>query len=89
MRTEAADTMRCEQCDALWQLFEHAVFEHVRLCSKLKLAIATNNETASEGLMRETQAAERKRADARAALMNHQAAFGHQDADSLASKSAL
>ena len=75
--------------DKLWRAYEDSVFEHVRLCSKLKLAMATNaQESACDGLTLEVGAAERKRASMRAALLEHEAAFGH-GAPALVSKPAL
>ena len=70
--------MTCEVCDTLWQAYEDSVFEHVRLCSKLKLAMATNaQESACDGLAAEASAAESRRAATRTALLNHEASSGH------------
>ena len=81
--------MACEECDKLWRAYENSVFEHVRLCSKLKLAMATNaQESACNSLALEVTTAESKRAAMRAALLEHEAAFGH-GAPSLVSKAAL
>ena len=81
--------MTCEKCDNLWRAYEDSVFEHVRLCSKLKLAMATNaHESACDGLAAEVSHAERKRALTRAALLDHEASSGHGSA-ALVSKPAL
>jgi hypothetical protein len=81
--------MACEECDKLWRAYEDSVFDHVRLCSKLKLAMATNaHESACDGLALEVNAAERKRASMRAALLEHEAASGH-GSPSLVGKPAL
>ena len=70
--------MTCELCGKLWRAYEDSVFEHVRLCSRLKLAMATNaQESACDDLAIEVTAAERRRAEMRAALLDHEAAFGH------------
>jgi hypothetical protein len=83
--------MACEECERLWRAYEDSVFEHVRLCSKLKLAVATNaHESACDGLAAEVTAAERRRATRRAALLEHEAASGHgSPSPALASKPAL
>jgi hypothetical protein len=81
--------MLCEDCERLWRAYENSVFEHVRLCSKLKLAIATNaQETACEDLAFEVSQAEGKRATTRAALLDHEASAGHE-APSVAVRLAL
>jgi hypothetical protein len=81
--------MCCEQCEKLWQAYESSVFEHVRLCSKLKLALATNvRDGPCDQLALEVSRAESKRAGMRAALLEHEAAEGH-GAASIASKPAL
>ena len=81
--------MACEECDKLWRAYENSVFEHVRLCSKLKLAMATNaQDWACDGIAVEVTAAESKRAATRAALLDHEAAFGHGE-PALVSKAAL
>lgn len=81
--------MACVECDNLWRAYEDSVFEHVRLCSKLKLAMATNaQESACDGLVTEVGVAERKRAAMRMALLEHEAAAGH-GAPSLVGKSGL
>jgi hypothetical protein len=81
--------MACEQCDKLWRAYEDSVFEHVRLCSKLKLAMATNaQESACESLAAEVNLAERKRSAMRSALLEHEAASGH-GSPSLVGKPAL
>lgn len=78
--------MACEVCDRLWRSYESAVFEHVRLCSKLKLALATNSDDrACEDLASEVHGAENKRSLMRAALLKHEAACGHGATSSLAS----
>jgi hypothetical protein len=81
--------MACEECDKLWRAYEDSVFEHVRLCSKLKLAVATNaQESACDDLAAEVIAAERRRGNRRAALLDHEAVSGH-GSPSLVSKPAL
>jgi hypothetical protein len=81
--------MKCEECDKLWRAYEDSVFAHVRLCSKLKLAMATNaQESACDSLAAEVSAAERRRAAMRAALLDHEAVSGH-GTPSLVSKPAL
>jgi len=81
--------MTCKVCDKLWRAYEDSVFEHVRLCSKLKLAMATNaQESACDDLATEVGAAESKRAATRAALLEHEAACGHE-APALVAKPAL
>ena len=81
--------MACEECDKLWRAYEDSVFEHVRLCSKLKLAMATNaHESACDSLGAEVTAAERKRSFTRTALLEHESASGH-GAPSLVAKPAV
>lgn len=81
--------MACEECDKLWRAYEDSVFEHVRLCSKLKLAMATNaQESACDGLAAEVSRAERKRSVTRTALLEHESTSGH-GAPSLVGKPAL
>jgi hypothetical protein len=81
--------MPCKDCEKLWRAYESSVFEHVRLCSKLKLALACNaQDGACDHLNGEVGRAEEKRAATRAALVAHEAASNH-GAPSVASKSAL
>jgi hypothetical protein len=81
--------MSCDECERLWRAYESSVFEHVRLCSKLKLARATNaHDGACDELAFEVSRAESKRAGTRSALLDHEAAAGH-DAPVIVSKSAL
>ncbi len=79
----------CEECDKLWRAYEDSVFEHVRLCSRLKLAMATNaQESACDNLAAEVGVAERKRAAMRAALLEHESTSGH-GSPSLVAKPAI
>ncbi len=77
--------MPCDECDTLWRAYENAVFEHVRLCSKLKLALAANSDGGFDDLSFEVSSAENRRAEARTALSRHESAAGH-GAASLAAK---
>lgn len=69
--------MACEECERLWRAYEDSVFEHVRLCAKLKLALAGDSDGAFEDLSREVIRAENKRARNRSALLSHETAAGH------------
>ena len=70
--------MPCEECEKLWRAYENAVFEHVRLCSRLKLALATNaDDLVCEDLAGDVRIAEGKRGAFREALLKHEAATGH------------
>ena len=81
--------MDCEECEKLWRAYESSVFEHVRLCSKLKLAMASNaDELSCEDMACDVSRAEQKRAHHRAALLRHETAAGH-GAPSLAVKPAI
>jgi hypothetical protein len=69
--------MPCDECERLWRAYENAVFEHVRLCAKLRLALATTADGAAEALEDEVIEAENKRAVTRNALTHHEIAARH------------
>ena len=69
--------VECEECKSIWRAYENAVFEHVRLCSKLSLAEAAHADDAvCNCLAVEVSRAERKRADRRSAVLAHEANCG-------------
>jgi hypothetical protein len=67
----------CLDCQNLWKAYESAVFDHVRLNGKLRIAEASGDEGALEQLQAEAAEATQRRSRARQQLFEHQRAAGH------------
>ena len=77
MTREDLATMTCNFCEELWKAYEDAVFEHVRLCSRHKLAVASGDPSAIAKLGDEAGLAEQRRLLKREALLDHERESGH------------
>lgn len=69
--------MICEACERLWRSYEDAVFEHVRLSGRYKLAQASGDPDAIEETACAVASALEKRSAAREALLVHERESGH------------
>lgn len=69
--------MTCELCEQLWKTYEDAVFEHVRLGNRHKLALASGEPSAIARLGDELSLAEARRLSSREALLAHERETGH------------
>lgn len=67
----------CEACGQLWKKYEEAVFEHVRVSSRHKLAEAAGDQAGVEKMESEMAGALEKRTVAREALLAHERESGH------------
>lgn len=77
MNYSSGEYVFCEQCERLWKAYEFAVFEHVHLSGRLRLADAIEGAPDCSDLVAEVTEAAKRRELARERLLVHESEEGH------------
>ena len=73
-----SDSPICRDCERLWQAYQRATNEHLRLLSEAHHSISPLTPQDAERLIDQVSAAELSRKTARAALDAHRLDTGHE-----------